>query len=207
MTMERHSFNTRNQKPGETIEAYVSTLRNKAKTCNFGALTDELIRDRLVCGIDNDSVRRVLLRESDLTLAKVIKICQISELTEQHTKVLAALRSRPTSVDTVHYNAKGRKPIMHRQKPQQKHQSGTMNIVNCKNCGVNHPAKHDQCKAFEQQCHRCKKFNRFKSQCRSASKDYFKAINQITDANTDSSEESFHIDGQCLGHRCGNTVL
>ncbi len=69
VTMERHSFNTRNQKPGETIEAYVSTLRNKAKTCNFGALTDELIRDRLVCGIDNDSVRRVLLRESDLTLA------------------------------------------------------------------------------------------------------------------------------------------
>lgn len=72
VTMERHSFNTRNQKPGETIEAYVSTLRNKAKTCNFGALTDELIRDRLVCGIDNDSVRRVLLRESDLTLTKAI---------------------------------------------------------------------------------------------------------------------------------------
>ncbi len=88
---------------------------------------------------------------------------------------------------------------MHRQKPQQKHQSGTMNIVNCKNCGVNHPAKRDQCKAFEQQCHRCKKFKRFKSQCRSASKDYFKSINQITDANTDSSEESFHIDGQFLG--------
>ncbi len=117
VTMERHSFNTRNQKPGETIEAYVSTLRNKAKTCNFGALTDELIRDRLVCGIDNDSVRRGLLRESDLTLAKAIKICQISELTEQHTKVLAAPRNGPTSVDTVHYNAKGRKPIMHRQKP------------------------------------------------------------------------------------------
>lgn len=199
VTMERHSFNTRNQKPGETIEAYVSTLRNKAKTCNFGALTDELIRDRLVCGIDNDSVRRVLLRESDLTLAKAIKICQISELTEQHTKVLAAPRSGPTSVDAVHYNAKGRKPIMHWQKPQQKHQSGTMNIVNCKNCGGNHPAKRDQCKAFGQQCHRCKKFNHFKSQCRSASKNYFKSINQITDENTDSSEESFYIDGLCLG--------
>ncbi len=125
----------------------MSTLRNKAKTCNFGALTDKLIRDRLVCGIDNDSVRRVLLRESDLTLAKAIKICQISELTEQHTKVLAAPRSA-TNVDAVHYNAKGRKPIMHRQKQQQNHQSGTMNIVNCKNCDGNHPAKRDQCKAF-----------------------------------------------------------
>lgn len=62
VTTERHSFNTRNQKPQETVKAYVSTLRNKAKTCQFCALTDELIRDRLVCGIDNDSVRRVLLK-------------------------------------------------------------------------------------------------------------------------------------------------
>lgn len=62
--MERHNFNKRQQKPGETIEAYVSTLRNMAKTCNFGALQDELIRDRLVCGISSDSVRRSLLKET-----------------------------------------------------------------------------------------------------------------------------------------------
>ena len=42
--MERHNFNTRHQKPGETIEAYVSSLRNQAKNCNFGALENELKR-------------------------------------------------------------------------------------------------------------------------------------------------------------------
>ena len=72
--MERHSFNTRNQKPGETVESYLSALRNKAKMCDFGALQDELIRDRLVCGINSDSVRKILLRECELTLAKAIKI-------------------------------------------------------------------------------------------------------------------------------------
>ena len=51
--MARHNFNTRHQKPGETIKAYVSTLRNQAKNCNF-ALEGELIRDRLVCGISSD---------------------------------------------------------------------------------------------------------------------------------------------------------
>lgn len=75
----------------------MSTLRNKEKTCNFGALTDKLITDRLVCGIDNVSERRVLLRESELTLAKTIEICKISELT------------------AVHYNTRGRKAIVHRQ--------------------------------------------------------------------------------------------
>lgn len=159
----------------------MSTLRNKEKTCNFGALTDKLITDRLVCGIDNVSERRVLLRESGLTLAKTIKICKISELT------------------AVHYNTRGRKAIVHRQQPQQKYQSGTKNIVNCKNCGGNHPAKCDSCKAFGQQCPHCKKLIHFKSQCRSASKDNLKSINQITDANTDSSEESFHIYELCLG--------
>ena len=69
--MERHNFNTRHQKPGETIEAYVSTLRNQAKNCYFGALENELISDRLVCGISSDSVRRTLLKETDLTLSTV----------------------------------------------------------------------------------------------------------------------------------------
>lgn len=74
--MERHKFNTRNQKVGETIESYVSNLRIKAKSCNFGELCEELVRDRLVCGINNDHLRKVLLRDSDLTLAKAISVCQ-----------------------------------------------------------------------------------------------------------------------------------
>ena len=41
ISMERHSFNTRNRKPGETVESYQSALRNKPKTCDFVALQDE----------------------------------------------------------------------------------------------------------------------------------------------------------------------
>lgn len=86
ITMERHKFNSRNQKPGETIEAYVSDLRNKAQSCRFGDLQEELIRDRLVCGILNDGMRKLLLRDKELTLAKAIETCQIHELTDQHNK-------------------------------------------------------------------------------------------------------------------------
>lgn len=60
ITMERHKFNTWNQRAGVTIESYVSDLRIKAKSCNFGGLYEELIRDRLVCGINNDNLRKVL---------------------------------------------------------------------------------------------------------------------------------------------------
>ena len=34
-TYERYIFNNRNQKPDESIDAYVTTLRDLAKTCNF----------------------------------------------------------------------------------------------------------------------------------------------------------------------------
>ena len=42
---ERHVFNTQNQQIGETIDQYVTDLKTKAKTCEFGTLTDRLIRD------------------------------------------------------------------------------------------------------------------------------------------------------------------
>lgn len=54
-TMERHKFHSRNQKQAETIEVFISDLRNKAKRCNFGKITDELICDRLVCGINSEN--------------------------------------------------------------------------------------------------------------------------------------------------------
>lgn len=60
VTYERHVFNTINQGATETIDAYVTDLRVKAKNCEFGSLTDELIKDRFVCGIRTDQVRRIV---------------------------------------------------------------------------------------------------------------------------------------------------
>lgn len=39
VTWERHLFNTRNQQPGETIDQYITDLRTKAKSCEFGTLS------------------------------------------------------------------------------------------------------------------------------------------------------------------------
>lgn len=50
VTYERHMFNTRNQGPTESIDSYVTALKNLAKSCKFGDLTDSLIRGRIVCG-------------------------------------------------------------------------------------------------------------------------------------------------------------
>ena len=54
-------FNRRDQETNESVDAYVTALRKLAKTCNYGSLTDSLIRDRMVVGISDNSARKKLL--------------------------------------------------------------------------------------------------------------------------------------------------
>lgn len=46
-----------------------------------------------MCGVIDDGMRKLLLRDSELTLAKVIALCQIHEQTDLHTKTLAMAKS------------------------------------------------------------------------------------------------------------------
>ena len=54
--VERHKFNTRNQKEGETTEAYITDLKKLGNQCEYGNLKNELIRDRIVCGLKNENI-------------------------------------------------------------------------------------------------------------------------------------------------------
>lgn len=66
--------------------AFVTDLKLKARTGNFGELQDSLICDQIVFGINDKKVRERLLRDLELTLAGALKICQASELALQHAK-------------------------------------------------------------------------------------------------------------------------
>ena len=68
--VQRYKFHTRQRQPGETIAKYVSELRSLAQTCQFGTTLETMIRDRLVCGVNNDHIQRRLLSETELDLKK-----------------------------------------------------------------------------------------------------------------------------------------
>ncbi|XP_045502933.1 uncharacterized protein LOC123699928 [Colias croceus] len=88
LTLARYNFFMRNQEVGESINQYVTALRLLSKTCEFKSLEEELIRDRIVCGINNAMVRDRLLRTEDLSLEKSIKICQVDELSHDSGRLL-----------------------------------------------------------------------------------------------------------------------
>ena len=79
-TFERFKFNQRNQEVTKGIDGYVNSLRSMVKTCNFTALEDSLLRDRIVMGIHEDSTHKKLLQTRNLDLKLTINICHRTEI-------------------------------------------------------------------------------------------------------------------------------
>ena len=94
-------FNSCTQEQGEKFDAYLIKLRHLIKMCEYGALEDELLRDRIVTGTNNNNVRARILSESGLTLDWVIDICRSTEQAEQQLDKLN------NSAEIIHYT-KGR---------------------------------------------------------------------------------------------------
>ncbi len=74
--VQRYRFHTRFWQLGESVATYVSELRSLAQWCNFGDSLDAMLRDRLVCGLSNDSIQRRLLSEASLTFKKALELAQ-----------------------------------------------------------------------------------------------------------------------------------
>ena len=85
---ERYQFNTRNQQEGESNDAYVTDLRLKAATCEFGELHDSMIRDRIVVGVREGKLTERMLRDPVLTLVGAMELCRAAETTQAQMKVL-----------------------------------------------------------------------------------------------------------------------
>ena len=62
--VQRFKFNSRAHQAEETVSTYVSELHSIAEHCNFGESLDDMLRDCLVCGINDEQIQRRLLAES-----------------------------------------------------------------------------------------------------------------------------------------------
>ncbi|XP_030578703.1 uncharacterized protein K02A2.6-like [Archocentrus centrarchus] len=148
-TVERYRFFTRSQGASESIDSYVTELRLLAKTCNFGTLRDSLIRDRIVCGGNNTSMRERLLREKNLTLDTCLQLCRAAELSKENVKAItSAIAEEVHAVQGAQY------------------QSTDSNTVQCKFCGKTHEKRKEKCPAFGKKCAKCGTKNHFAAKCK-----------------------------------------
>ena len=75
----RYKLYRTNRHQDRSVADFLAQLRDYARGCNFGESLDAMLRDRLVLGINEDSIQRRLLSEPELTLVKALKIAQAQE--------------------------------------------------------------------------------------------------------------------------------
>ena len=107
---------SRNRQPGESIDRYVKDLRILSKTCEFGILCESLIKDRLVCGV-NDARHRLterLLRISDLDLNKALEVCRAAEASQEQLHDIGTVNPPEHHVEAVSTRQKQQQPTRNR---------------------------------------------------------------------------------------------
>ncbi len=151
VVFERYQFWRLQQQQGENVDAFVIALRLRAKSCEFGDLTDSMIRDKVVLSCPDSRLQERLLREADLSLVKAVDLCHAAEVTNQQLKAIKAGTDLTSSAHSVSAVTSRRVPAATARK--------------CSNCGGHHPPK--SCPAYGKTCHNCDKQNHFALCCRS----------------------------------------
>ena len=154
---ERYTFRQRAQQPSESIDNFLSALRDLSKTCDFGPITDEMIRDQIVEKTNSPKIRERLLMEKELTLQKAVDMARRFEKAIQEAKTLTDSNAQMHKVNKVTkrqtlYNTTKSKPASPRS------QQVTPSKRTCYRCGSQaHLANDRACPAMQQECHSCHK--------------------------------------------------
>ena len=160
---ERFLFFRRSQQKEESFENFLTAIRALASTCDFKAMKDEMIRDRIVCGIASPAIQRQLLQAKDLKLADCIAKCRTAETTATYQERMSAGHT-PSGTETERHPPLTEVCAIRRKPSLEK---GRNNNMACSYCGRRHRRR--ECPAFGMTCRRCGKKNHFEACCQSFS--------------------------------------
>lgn len=177
---ERAKFNSRIQGDNESVSEFITDLHKLAEQCEFQALKDELIRDRIVVGIKDRRLSERLQLDPKLTLEAATQQVKQSELVKSQQGIVHGTMNEPIKIDRV---AKPR-PAQ-KKKAIQTHQSNKPPQQNkqksCPRClGEFHYQK--QCPARAAICHKCNKKGHWSKACRNT-----KHLNEVTEEEEEDS--------------------
>lgn len=147
--VQRYKFDSRSRKPDESVLEYVAELRRLAQDCNYGDKLQQMLRDRLVCGISDERIQRRLLSEAELTFDKALSIAvETANKNAQDLKIPSAsvkfMKAKKGSQGASGFKGAGKE------------------CYRCK--GTRHTAA--DCKFKQEKCHACGKIGHIARACR-----------------------------------------
>ena len=193
--IKRFEFNTRVQKEGESVAEFVAALRKITEHCEFGTFLDDLLRDRLVCGVFDKKVQHRFLQESKLTYKQAFDMALAAETARKDAKRLQDHREEARAVETRPSETEEKATVVNRVTRNAPRTNGH-GKTECHRCGGKHPAA--RCKFKDYECHYCKKKGHLASVCRkkkraaARSEPKREQAHQIVDNGSDDEEYNLY---------------
>ena len=178
---ERAKFNRRKQEDGESVDSFITALYGLAEHCSYGALHDEMIRDRIVVGLKDDKLSEKLQLNAELTLKQAIDQARQSEAVK---KQQAFMRSdfhdgdAPITANTDAVNTRPagqgkpkawwakKKSGTTSSQSQQGNNSSQSQQQGCYRCGRTPGHARQNCPAKDARCRKCNRIGHYESVCR-----------------------------------------
>lgn len=216
VTYERHMFLIRDKKENETMDNYITDLRDLSTTCEFEHLTDSLITSKLILGLKSDiDLQNKLIRTKNLTLGKAVEICRVAERTKEQLEKISATNkmaeNKGHSIDKIKKTYKRNDnnvkklptvPVMPSSSKSPMERRSQFNSpanvnnkvrvpvqpfkFNCYKCGKYHGK--NQCPAYGKTCMKCKKINHFAKMCKSVNEINMENVFYIDSIETNNSD-------------------
>jgi hypothetical protein len=144
----------------ESIDAFASALRAKAKTCYFGDQEAKLIRDRIVFTCPDKRTKEALIRADKLDLDGAIRICRAAETARDSMRELgeSSLASSTGAASVAVVAASSQSSLHghpHDSRQRDRRAPASMQHGACGNCGGTHEPR--QCPAYGKECSKCHK--------------------------------------------------
>ena len=159
---QRYLFFKRDRRGGESVKDYVAELRKLSEHCNFGNNLQESLRDRFVCGLNDEKVQQRLLATNELTLKLAV---------DTATAMEAAARSAKQIHNRNTHTSAGEEGSVHKVSPKNHFKArkgqGSQNAdrKECFRCGSFYHLA-DACPKKYQECYKCKTVGHTQAKCR-----------------------------------------
>nr|XP_054599801.1 uncharacterized protein LOC129164288 [Nothobranchius furzeri] len=156
--VQRFKFNSQVRRHEESVADYVAELRKLAQHCDYGAALPQMLRNRLVCGVNDDRMQRRLLSEVDLTFDKALTLCQAMESASKDVRDLQEILGDEVTPASRVSRSQGTVHKILMDKAQLK-------SLSCFRCNGRHLGT--ECRFAAERCHGCGKRGHIKRACRS----------------------------------------